>query len=471
VNDQALANWLELEDDAAFVELVEPSTGILAWPALRQDAFRLFTGDHLFSTAPVVDLTRRPGVRRIAVNAARAVAANRRQPIQPSDVLFVGTGAGLMPRHGSLFNRHIDYFAGALPGRTWTAEALFGDRWPAAPRANRRLTLLATQRLLTAFRARVAVRTPHRVLARALVEAVVRQGRDRLDWVISGERRELLEERAARRFAAYPVQAGAARALLRKVNPRLALVEEGCYGHMAVFNAVARDAGVHVAEFQHGMVTRSHDAYNVHPRLAASEAYRRTQPAGFLAYGAWWARQVTVPLDDRAVIGNPHRTAVLTAWQPDPDRRRVIVLGDAIETDAYLAFCRQLAGLVGSSPRVSFRPHPIERERVAHVRDAAFDVDTEPDLYRSLASGSVVAGEASTALFEAAGLVPSVLVWDTPKSRFHLGPHPFPVFRDVVDLADRVRGGTSSTQPTDLATGLWAGSWRERFLRYVADHT
>src|SRR5207342_2453626 len=106
--------------------------------------------------------------------------------------------------------------------------------------------------------------------------------------------------------------------LLGRVRPRLALIEDASFGHMAVFNATARRLGVTVAEFQHGMVSKGHDAYNVAPTLAASEAYRRTQPTAFLAYGSWWNDQFNAPVDGKVVIGNPHRTETLGGWRRDP---------------------------------------------------------------------------------------------------------------------------------------------------------
>ena len=110
----------------------------------------------------------------------------------------------------------------------------------------------------------------------------------------------------ARQVAGYPLKRKWQMSWLERVKPRLLLVEEGCYGHMAVFNATAREYGVGVAEFQHGLVTGGHDVYNVAPALEQSEAYRRTLPDYFLGYGAWWNRQFNTPTR-KVVIGNPHR--------------------------------------------------------------------------------------------------------------------------------------------------------------------
>lgn len=465
----SLEQLLEIEDDPAFVELVCPSTGVLAWPAIRLTVLRLLLGDLLYRTAPLVDLQHRADLARIAMGAVRTVAHNGRHPARPSDVLLVATGAGLIPRDGRTFNRYVDHFAGDLGDRAWTLESLFGDRWPARPRTNRRLSYLGDRRLTLAIAARVATRQRHRDLAGSLIDVAARRGRDRLGWDLGDTRRSALVEAAARRLAVYPAEDRFVRRALRRVRPRVVLVEEGCYGHMAVFNATARELGTTVAEFQHGLVTRGHDAYNVAPRLAASPAYRRTQPSAFLGYGRWSNDQFNAPVDERVIIGNPHRTETLRSWRAEPTRSTVLVLGDGVETEAHLALCRRLSAGLPSPLRVVFRPHPLERAALG-TSAPGVDVDPTSDLYDSLASAQAVVGEATTALFEALGLVPRIIVWDTDKSRFYLGDHPFERFADAAELIETLAATDGGSARVDLAEAMWADDWQGRFSRFVADH-
>ena len=297
-----------------------------------------------------------------------------------------------------------------------------------------------------------------------LLDVAAARGRDLLGWDLGDRRKAALIELGASRLASYPMRARLFSGLFRKVQPRLAIVEEGCYGHMAVLNSVARDHGVRVAEFQHGMVTRGHDAYNVAPMLAGSQAYNRTQPHAFLGYGDWWLDQFSAPVRERVAIGNPHRSRALGGWSARSDRRSIIVLGDGVETDAHIVFAARLASIAPSSYRVAFRPHPLEAHR---IREHALgvEIDRDTDLYASLASAQVVIAEASTALFEAVGLVPRVFAWDTPKSRFYLGAHPFERALDPADLTAKL----SVPRPNDGPAGasIWADDWESRFGQYL----
>lgn len=463
-----LERLLELEDAPLFVELACPTTGVLAWPAIRLLLFRFLLGDLLYPTAPIVDLEHRPGLPRMAGGAIRAVVHNTLHRPRPSEVLFRATGAGLLPRNGRSFNRYVDHFAACLGDRAWTMESLFDDAWPDLPRANERVRYLADHRLARALQARAATRPVHRDLARAMVDLAARRGHELLGWELGEGRRDALADVGARRLAAYPVEAQFVRRILKGVRPRLVLAEEGCYGSMAVFNATARELGVTVAEFQHGLVTRGHDAYNVAPRLAASAAYRRTQPVVFLGYGEWWNSQFNAPVEERVAIGNPHRTETLRSWRGQPVRSTVVVLGDGVETESYLALCRRLAAGVRSPLEVVFRPHPLERGRVVdNTSTAGVRIDVESDLYSSLASAEVVIGEASTALFEAVGLVPRIFVWDTAKSRFYLGDHPFERFADAAELVELLAADEPGRVQQALTDALWADDWKERFQGFI----
>lgn len=464
-----LDDILTVEDDDAFASVACPDTEILVWPAVRNEFLRLIIGDLLYPTAPLVDLAPTHRRTKVIAGAARSAVHNLLHPASRSDVLIVGTGAGLIARGNRAFNRYTDYFAGELRNRAWTVESLHGGAWPTLRRANPRHGCLSDRRVLREVEARRKVRARHIALVRELVNVACQRGRDRLGWAIGDERRESLVSLGARRLATYPSEARFVSRLLNRVKPRLALVEEGCYGRMAVFNATAREAGVTVAEFQHGMISRGHDAYNVAPSLIASEPYKRSQPDDLLAYGSWWNGQVTAPLDRKVVIGNPHRAEVLRSWRATEERNVVLVIGDGVETNAYVALCRRLSKLLPEPFRIVFRPHPRERHKVRGTGSNDIAIDTQTDLYASLASASMIVAEASTVLFEAVGLADRVLVWDTDKSRFYLGDHPFTRFADAEEFAALIGPGGAGIPETIEAEQLWASGWRTRLMDYVED--
>jgi hypothetical protein len=456
-----------IEDDPGFAELKDPSTGVLAWPALRTIVLRMLLGDMLYPTSPLVDLGRRRSLGRRITNEVRVRIHNREHPFEHAEVLILGTGAGLFPRGHALFNRYTDYFSGLLGPRAWSVESLYGHVWPPLPRSNGRLSLLSDHRLIaTPIEGRRPASRAQRAIVDGVVELVIDRGRHLLGWDLDRDRRTTLHKVGRRLLAMYPAQAEFAQGVLNRIRPRLVLAEEGCYGRMAVFNSVARDFGITVAEFQHGMITRGHDAYNVGSLLRSSSAYATTQPGAFLSYGSWWQDQFNAPVEQRIAIGYPHRIESIRNWRPSPERNDVLVLGDSTETPAYLSFCRELITCLSRPLRVVFRPHPLERHRVSGVHEPGLHIDLNPDLYMSLSSACAVIGEVSTGLFEGVGLAERVFVWDTPKSRFYLGNHTFRTVSGPEEVRQELNKPQS--EPNGAAEAIWATDWSTALLDFLS---
>lgn len=466
----ALAQLLEVENEEALLNPVCPVTGIPVWTVVRNQFFRLVMSDLLYATQPLLSTTDRLPRARIAQAALRSVAHNLAQPPRRAPVLIRATGVGLIERDGRSFNRYTDYFAGAAPGGAWSFEDLASWAWPTLPRTDG-VSYTTAAFAAIRLRSQFGISAAQRALAQQTVALAVNRAERLLNWTPGAERRAWLEQYAARRLAALPLQRETMRGWLRRVRPALFLVEEGCYGQMAAFNAAAREQGVLVAEFQHGSVTVGHDVYNVAPALAASAAYRRGLPDVFLGYGSWWNEQFNLPLD-KCVIGNPHRAAILqtvTARRDGP--RRVLILGDGRELQAHLDLCRMLVVRLPAGWEVLFRPHPEERRAVLAMDStvfAGFGLDRESDIYTSLAQSEAVVAELSTGLFEGVGLARRIFVWDTPKSLFNLPSHPFARFSDAAALATALQAPQEGDLAPEQQESIWASDWRTRFSEFLA---
>ncbi|WP_040662575.1 glycosyltransferase family protein [Nitrococcus mobilis] len=466
----SLAALLEFENHPSLLEFVCPSTGVLLWPAIRNQVIRLMMSDWVYTTQPLVQVHGRLGLARSAGVAVRAVVHNLTRPARPARVLMYATGAGLIEREGSYFNRYTGYFSEALRGDTWSVEGIPFDTWP-MPRIDNRVSFSTPAKTWAFLRAKLALGSSEIRQATELVTLAERRAQQVLGWRLGNARRSWLIRFCARQLASYPLRRRNLEVWLRRVRPRLLLTEEGCYGHMAVLNATAREYGIPVAEFQHGITTSGHIAYNVAPVLATNAKYRDTQPNYFLAYGSWWNAQFNAPVS-KVVVGNPHRSALLERRErPRVEAAPlVLVLGDGIETDLYIALCRELGELLPAPFKVVFRPHPLERDRVLAGRCTKFGrvaIDQGRDIYPSLFKSHVVVSEVSTGLFEAAGLVERIFVWNTPKSRFSLPGHPFAHFGTATELANAIQTTSAGFIRDSMQKSLWAPNWRARFTRFT----
>lgn len=465
-----LQDLLDVENDGFFAGCVCPSTGILVWPTIRNTFFRMIMSDWLYSSQPLIDTSRKTAMADIAKVAVRAALHNFTHAPLRSSVMILATGAGLFEQDDFSRNRYTRYFSQALGGDAWSIEGIFDYEWP-LPREGGRLSFSLPGLAAIALFSQIAVTEAVRRIAEEVVEQATFRANSLLGWRLDDARRKWLVNSCACQVAGYPLKKKWHMRWLERVKPRLLLVEEGCYGHMAVVNATAREYGVGVAEFQHGLVTGGHDVYNVAPVLERSDAYRRTLPEYFLGYGAWWNRQFNAPTQ-KVVVGNPHRTALLDCHSSvKKEQGMILVLGEGIETNSYMDFCRKLAGLLPSYFNVVFRPHPMERSRVFASTAGAgqgFHIDHEPDIYPSLARAEVVVAEVTTGLFEAVGLTPRIFVWNTDKSRFSLPNHPFAGFDTVTDLARMIQGDSDAGVVSGGAPEeIWASDWQGRFRGFI----
>ena len=465
-----LQDLLEIENDGFFAGCVCPSTGIPVWPTIRNQFFRMIISDWFYTSQQLVDTAQKPPVYRIAKVAARAAVHNFTHPPRRSFLLFYASGAGLLDNNGYSRNRYTHGFSQLLGYDSWSIEGLFDDKWP-LPREGGRISFSLPGLASTALYSRIGVAGVARRIAHEMVERATHRSDSLFGWQPGHARKDWLKISCERQLTGYPLKKKWLMRWLGRVEPRLLLIEEGCYGHAAVLNAAARECGVPVAEYQHGIVTSGHDAYNVASALERSEPYRHALPDYFLGYGAWWNRQFNAPTK-KVVIGYPHRATLLDRKKTiKKEAGMILVLGEGIETSSYLDFCRKLGNLLSSDFKVVFRPHPLERSRcISSIPGVGkgFSIDQEPDIYSSLSRADVVVAELSTGLFEAVGLARRIIVWDTAKSRFGLPIHPFARFDTLTDLARMIEedGGAGIVSGNE-SEEIWASDWQGRFHGFI----
>ena len=474
-NELKLADVLTVEDDPALLEFRCAHTAVLLWPYVRTMFLRTVMSDLMYRT-PLVELRKSaaPPLGRALSTMGRSVlnnAAYRLNGRCRAPVCIMTDGISNRLVEGRWFNRLSDYFALAMPAQTLAIEDHFDWQWP-TPRHFPRVMYHAPRQACNVVAGRLLVRERHRRRAKELVQLVSQRAQTHLGWEIGSGRARLLATTLARKLAAMPLQYRAYASMLKRVSPRILLINMGCYGPSATLVAAAREQDVKTAEYQHGAVSSGHDAYNLAPALRDSQDYRRTLPDHFLAFGAWWAEQINMPVS-KIALGNPHREAQLATLQrPAHAGRDILLLGDGIEADKYLELARQLVPRVaGRDLRVVFRPHPIERPAVEAAFGSGTDgvaIDPNPDIYASLAAAHAVVSEQSSGLFEAVGLASRVFVWNTAKSRFGLPSHPFRTADSADHLAALLDDPHAGTMAREATAAIWATDWRanyEQFLR------
>lgn len=469
----SLQDILEVENDSAFLAFRCQSTGFLLWPLVRQELIQWVISDQIYKTASLVNLT--PQIhnrKKVLMSLLKAELHNLFFSRKASDVVVMATGAGLVMKDGLAFNRLSDYFALLNHDQTVVIEDLFNWNWP-SKRANENILYHTPMQAKHALLAKFYVKDKHLTQARNILIAFTDRLHQILGITVPPSTLKVIETRLAKKIAVLPTKKQAYQKIFKKINPRILLKEEGCYGHSSVVNVVAKEMGIVVAEYQHGTINAGHDAYNHGQELISDKAYQQTLPDLFLSYGEWWHQYLKLPLKNLA-IGNPHRTERLVGTTPETKvKNEILVLGDGVETKMYLDLAHFLTKSIPEFKTV-FRPHPLERTKLAELRKSGnyegLIIDSRPDIYDSFKAAHVVVNEVSTGLFEAVGLVDRVLIWDTPKSRFYYPDHPFESFVNAEDLLSKIKQEHVGTIESSHVGAIWAADWQENYKNFIAQH-
>lgn len=464
-----MSDVLDVEDSAEVFASTCPRTGIPLWALIRTQFLRQILSSLIYNGTPFGWSSASIPRATIARTLLRSSAHNVLRAGLRGDICFMTSSLGLIERGGQYFDRLGGYFVDCAPAQSFVWEDQYEWRWRSA-RAFDRVIYHAPLQVTGAVIGRLKVTSAMRRASRELVNAVARRTSSALGLVIEESALASLTSSLARRLAATPFLFDAYVCQLRRRGVRLLFKEDACYSSSAIVLAAAHAEGIQTAEFQHGALSSAHDAYNMAPAVAAHAVFRETLPRYFLGYGEWWNRQINAPIRKLA-MGNPHRDQTMTGRNPLGRVGNVLlVLGDGIETNRYISFIRSIAPAARSRGlRPVFRPHPMERQRLAGTASPAeFEIDKNSDIYDAFDNAAIVVSEISTGLFEAIGLVDHIVIWNTPKATFNFPEHPFQAIDSADDLCELLRtGGLCKINQEDVE-GIWAPSWRENYLNFLA---
>jgi hypothetical protein len=254
--------------------------------------------------------------------------------------------------------------------------------------------------------------------------------------------------------------------LLDKTRPQVVFKECASYGYGNLPLILAcKKRMIKVAEYQHGLISFNHPAYNYHPSL--SSQYLRYLPDFYLAYGDYWKENCRMPINVIAV-GNPYLTKIISETKISEKKNQLLYASGAVDPEICVQNVLSLnEKLKGPGIKVIFRPHPTEVHRLSTIYtpvvDAGIPIDKN-NLYQTLTESKFVFSDFSTVLFEALafGCVPVAL--RTPGSDMNLN---YPEIRISSTMEDAIRFIETNPSYTGKAETLWATSWKPNFTSFL----
>ena len=468
MNDEfTLNDLLAIEAASELWSLACPVTGVPYWHLIRNHMFRMISSDEFYS-AGMATASAAPK-SRMAKTAFRSLAHNLFAPRHSAEVLVMATAVGVIKEDGRWMNRLADHFVSAN-SNTALVEDQFRWQWR-SPRTISPYLYHMPFQARCVLQARMNSRKTYWQAADQVVTTAMRRAAETVGFALDEQRALALKCRLTNRASELPHFYHAYQTLLKRLGTKILLKEEAAYGSSSALMAAANDLGIVTAEYQHGLLSSGHTAYNFASEIHDSPGLHRCLPRFLLTYGDWWNRQISAPITC-LTIGNPHRSHILAKLNKSPVRSGIVLfLGDGLDTGASLSIARSIAAVLPIGLRLVFRPHPIERgllDKLARSNQVGIEVDDVEDINASMFGTAAVIGEVSTGLFESVGLAGRTFVWDTPKARFTLGSHPFETFSSAAELSTKLAQPPLET-PTATAS-LWASGWQQRYAAFLSEH-
>ncbi len=363
------------------------------------------------------------------------------------------------------YNRYVDPFYEMFPEETVVMEqALLDWEWP-FPRRNKDVYFDTLGRIGSEIKGRCFNRRDDRAVGEMLNYFCAR-ARAIMGITISREELIKIDQSIVRMIAVMRNQAEWFGRRLSNRTKVVITVGAG-FPYYYFFNKMLKRKGIISIELQHGYITKNNIMYNYAKNIVSDDRVAAGLPNYIFTYGEWWNTQMNCPIE-KVSIGNPyHDLCVKGLRRKNRNTKSILVIGIGENTEKSVVLAAQLADHL-KEYQICFRPHPGEREnalRTIKNENLSVEIDDQVDLYTSLASRSIVVGEVSTVLFEAAGIVDRIFVWNTEYTRAFLPEHPFEIFDTLEQLLERIDLRDESLNGQNES--FWAKGWEKNYHEFI----
>ncbi len=172
----------------------------------------------------------------------------------------------------------------------------------------------------------------------------------------------------------------------------------------------AHRRGILVSDIQHGTMSQFHLGYSF-PGWAPGSPPIPYFPNKIRSWGSFWSSHTPIPLQPEAIEVHGwdmmrHRIAASRKRQPSRKANRVLMVSQAVISNAFQKFCRAVANTNPGFEFV-FKPHPSEDLHSIQRNLSGVDnleVAQDNDLYTAMEGSAFIVGVFSTAVYEACAL-------------------------------------------------------------------
>jgi hypothetical protein len=393
-----------------------------------------------------------------------------------SDIVFFGSDVSNIRQKNVYFNRLTEFFANEYPSKTILIESADKKDYK-RPRTYPKVFTTDFMKILVKFKsAKKSIDLKDSSQIHAFVDYLKQHLNHELkDSEVWEDIKQMLffySKNLPYLFQEYTK-------LLKQLSSKLVFLEDACYGaDKTPLIMAAKELDIPVGEYQHGMVSLDHPAYNYSDQLL--DSYKHYMPDFFVSYGNYWTKNSRIPIKILE-LGNPILSETTSKVKNEIKKNQILYTSSVVypERDTQeIILLNKIMKDKGYS--VIFRIHPSETPRLQTVYrpivDAKIQIDTQP-LYETLketkyivantSTGNASVENISTVLFEATIFNCVVFAVDPSIDKKDTAASPFNYVQSVDEIADFII--FKKYKKTD-STIFWEDGWRTKYHQLVAQY-
>lgn len=269
--------------------------------------------------------------------------------------------------------------------------------------------------------------------------------------------------------------------LFNLIKPKIIFFENGFYGKRAAIIKVANEMNIVTCEFQHGLVSLNHTAYNYSNFILHNDEFNMYLPKYYLTYGEYWNENIRIP-SEKVIVGNPYFEEKISKLgksnrKCDEDAvNNILIVSQGSISNVLLKITEGLAKNLANykNYKIIYRLHPGE---IPHINRYNFlnkyknvEVDYESNIYELINMSQCVVGVYSTTLFEAIGLNKKILIYDDAQARRHIDYKIGNWFKNEFELVKLILNDEEKEFMTvENKRYYWQDRWEERYVEFIND--
>ncbi|KLO22765.1 CDP-glycerol glycerophosphotransferase family protein [Marinitoga sp. 1155] len=262
---------------------------------------------------------------------------------------------------------------------------------------------------------------------------------------------------------------------LRKIKPKILFLNTASYGGTnVILIKVAKEMGIKTAEFQHGVITKSHIAYNYGEEVFKNKEYQKYLPDYLLTYGDFWNENMRIPVK-KITIGNPHfwyNYDKINNFKEEINKKRILIVSQGALTNIYVKIAKELSKKISNDYEIIFKLHPGEVAFEERYKDLEnYDniiIKKDGDIYELINISDYIVSIYSTTIFEAASLNKPVYVYKHPMSDAYIPEDIGERVRDTNELYEKIIENIKSKNEYNI-NYFWNKNWKENYRKFLKD--